>query len=156
MQQNLFGNTGLSVSVLGLGGAEIGEPTLPTVEAERTLAAALEAGLNFLDTAHGYAESEARIGKWLGARRKDFVISTKVGYQVPGQRDWSYGAVALGIDESLRRLRTDYLDIVHLHSCNLETLARGEVIRALHDARQAGKLRVAAYSGENEALAWAV
>jgi aryl-alcohol dehydrogenase-like predicted oxidoreductase len=156
MQQNPFGSTGLNVSILGLGGAEIGEPSLPAVEAERTLAAVLDTGMNFLDTAHGYAESEARLGHWLGPRRPQVVISTKVGYQVPGQRDWSYNAVALGIDESLRRLRTDYLDLVHLHSCDLETLERGEVITALLDAQQAGKLRVAGYAGENAALAWAV
>jgi aryl-alcohol dehydrogenase-like predicted oxidoreductase len=156
MQLNAFGNTGLMVSVLGLGGAEIGEARLPEAVAARTLAAVLDVGMNFLDTARGYAESEARIGRFLGAKRKDVVISTKVGYNVPGYGNFSYQAVALGIDESLRRLQTDWLDIVHLHTCDLETLQRGEAIRALHDARQAGKLRVAAYSGENEALAWAV
>ena len=60
------------------------------------------------------------------------------------------------MDAALQRLRTDYLDIVHLHSCPLETLQRGDVIRALHKAREQGKLRVASYSGENEALHWAI
>ena len=53
-------------------------------------------------------------------------------------------------------LRTDWIDIVHLHSCSLEVLQRGEVITALDEARQTGKVRVAAYSGENEALDFAV
>ena len=156
MEQRPFGQTGLQVPKLGLGGAELGERSLPESQAASTLAAVLAAGLTLLDTAHGYAESEARLGRFLGPRRKDVVLSTKVGYQVEGQRDWSYAAVALGIEESLRRLQTDWLDIVHLHSCDLETLQRGEAIRALLDAQQAGKLRVAAYAGENDALAWAV
>ncbi|MCC7362168.1 MAG: aldo/keto reductase [Anaerolineales bacterium] len=156
MEQRPFGNTGVWVSQLGLGAGELGDRALPDGQAADTLAAVLDAGMTLLDTARGYGESEARIGRFLGPRRKDVVLSTKVGYQVEGRRDWSYAAVALGIDESLRRLQTDWLDIVHLHSCDLETLRRGEAIRALLDARQAGKLRVAAYSGENEALAWAV
>lgn len=62
----------------------------------------------------------------------------------------------LGIDEALTKLRTDYIDIVHLHSCLLEVLQRGEVIEALTKSLENGKIRVAAYSGENDALAFAV
>ena len=58
--------------------------------------------------------------------------------------------------EELQRLQTDYLDIVHLHSCSLAVLQQGDAIRALQDAQQAGKIRVIAYSGENDELAWAV
>ena len=61
-----------------------------------------------------------------------------------------------GIDDALRRLRTDVIDIVHLHSCPLDTLRGAGVVEALERARDAGKVRVAAYSGENEALDWAM
>ena len=61
-----------------------------------------------------------------------------------------------GIDEALRLLQTDFIDIVHFHSCPVWVLERGEIIDALHAAIRAGKVRVAGYSGDNEALEWAV
>jgi aryl-alcohol dehydrogenase-like predicted oxidoreductase len=64
--------------------------------------------------------------------------------------------VARGIDEALARLRTSWIDLVHLHSCPREVLERGEVVQALLEAVRAGKVRCAAYSGEEEALAWAI
>jgi aryl-alcohol dehydrogenase-like predicted oxidoreductase len=63
--------------------------------------------------------------------------------------------VKAGVEEALRNLRTDRIDIVHLHSCPIETLRNGEPVRALLEAVEDGKVRVVAYSGENEALAWA-
>ena len=151
-----FGNTGLQVSALGLGGGQLGDDDLPERVAERLLHQTLDLGLNLIDTARGYGLSEARIAKYLGSRRAEMVLSTKVGYGVAGVSDWTGDAVRLGIDEALRTLQTEWIDIVHLHSCSLEVLKRGDVITALDDARQAGKLRVAAYSGDNEALDFAV
>jgi aryl-alcohol dehydrogenase-like predicted oxidoreductase len=151
-----FGATGLSVSALGLGGGQMGGGQLDDRAVDRLLGLALDLGVNLVDTARGYGRSEARLGRFLAGRRPALIVSTKVGYGVPGQPDWTYGAVATGVDDALRILSTDYIDIVHLHSCSLEILQRGEVITALEDARQAGKLRVAAYSGENEALDFAV
>jgi len=151
-----FGNTGLEVSALGLGGGQVGNSNLPERVAERLLHQVLDLGLNVVDTARGYGLSETRIAKYLGKRRQQLVLSTKVGYGVAGVPDWTADAVRLGIDEALQKLQTDWIDIVHLHSCSLEVLQRGEVITALDDARQAGKVRVAAYSGENAALDFAV
>jgi len=151
-----FGNTGLEVSALGLGGGQVGNSNLPEPVAERLLNQVLDLGLNVVDTARGYGLSETRIAKYLGKRRQQVVLSTKVGYGVAGVPDWTANAVRLGIDEALQKLQTDWIDIVHLHSCSLEVLQRGEVITALDDARQAGKVRVAAYSGENAALDFAV
>src|SRR5207249_2921445 len=123
---------------------------LPEPVAERLLNQVLDLGLNLIDTARGYGLSEVRIARYLGPRRQEIVLSTKVGYGVLGVKDWTGDAVRLGIDEALQTLQTDWIDIVHLHSCSLEVLQRGEVITALDDARQAGKVRVAAYSGENQ------
>ena len=156
MEQRPFGRTGLRVSALGLGAGHIGRPDQTTRDAVRVLDAALNLGINFVDTARGYEQSEERIGRWLGAHRGEIVISTKVGYDVAGEDDWSRGAVIGGVDQALRTLRTDVLDVVFLHSCDLDTLQHGEAIDALLACQQSGKGRVAGYSGENEALAWAV
>ena len=156
MEQRSFGNTGLKVSVLGLGAGVIGDASIPDKDVEHFLGQILDAGITLLDTARAYGLSEERIGRLLSHRRKDFVLSTKVGYGIAGYTDWTYDCVKAGIDEALRLLRTDYIDIVHLHSCQLRILQEGGPLRALKEAVQKGKVRVAAYSGENEALEWAV
>lgn len=150
-----FGRTGLSVSPLGFGAGELGAASLDDREAETLLRAAVDLGVTLIDTARSYGSSEYRIGKFLAPVRDALVLSTKVGYGVADVPDWTGECVRLGIDQALGRLATDRIDIVHLHSCPIEVLERGDVIAALHDARRAGKLRCAAYSGDNEALAWA-
>lgn len=156
MQQRDFGNTGLKVSALGLGAGQIGDETLDESTAGTLLNAALDCGITLIDTARGYGRSEERIGRHLAHRRSEFVLSTKVGYGIPGHADWTFGCVLAGVDAALARLQTDVIDIVHLHSCPLDTLIAGEVIDGLFRAREQGKIRVAAYSGENAELAWAV
>lgn len=151
-----LGATGLAVPLLGLGAGSVGDGALDEAEAARLLHGALDLGLSFVDTAPGYGLSEERIGRHLSSRRSSFVLSTKLGYGVPGVPDWTPECIARGVDQALSRLRTDVLDVAHLHSCPLETLLSSGVVEALLDAVRAGKVRVAAYSGENEALAWAV
>jgi aryl-alcohol dehydrogenase-like predicted oxidoreductase len=151
-----FGRTGLMVSILGLGSAQVGGSQVSEADAERLLNGALDAGINLIDTARGYGLSEERIGKYLARRRNEYLISTKVGYGIPGHKDWTAGSVMGGIERALSQMRTDVLDIVHLHSCDLEVLRMGEVITALELARQSGKIRFAAYSGENTALDYAI
>ncbi|UCH65697.1 MAG: aldo/keto reductase, partial [Ignavibacterium sp.] len=107
-------------------------------------------------TARGYGISEKRIGRHLSHRRDEFLLSTKVGYGIEGYTDWTYDCIIAGVEEALHRLKTDYIDIVHLHSCLTETLQKGEVIDALEEVERQGKVRVAAYSGENEAFDFAV
>ena len=116
----------------------------------------LDLGINLIDTARGYFASEERIGKYISHRRNEFILSTKVGYGLDGYADWSYEIILAGVDNALRLMQTDYIDIVHLHSCDLNTLKRGEVIEALHKTIELGKVKVAAYSGENEELKFAV
>ena len=70
--------------------------------------------------------------------------------------EWTYQAVSEAIDRSLRLLQTDHVDLVQLHSCGIDVLERGDVIRALQDAQKAGKTRFFGYSGDNEAAHWAV
>lgn len=116
----------------------------------------MDLGINLIDTARGYYASEERIGKYISYRRKEFILSTKVGYSIEGYADWSYDIILAGVDNALRLMKTDYIDIVHLHSCDLNSLQRGEVIEALNKTIEQGKVRVAAYSGENEELKFAV
>lgn len=156
MEQRDFGTTGLRVSAVGLGAGQVGERWVDDAAAERLLHQALDLGITLIDTARDYGTSEERIGRYLAGRRDEFVLSTKVGHSVPGHRNFSYDAVRVGIEDARAKLRSDVLDIVHLHSCSLEDLQAGGAIDALAEARDRGRVRVAAYSGDNEALAWAI
>jgi aryl-alcohol dehydrogenase-like predicted oxidoreductase len=151
-----FGNTDLQVSAIGFGAGEIGDYNLPDSEVEKLLNTALDLGINLIDTARGYYASEERIGKFISHRRGEFILSTKVGYGIDGYADWSYEIILAGIDEALQIMKTDYIDIVHLHSCSTEILQRGEVIDALLEAKKKSKIKFAAYSGENQALEFAI
>lgn len=156
MLQQQFGDSGLSVSALGFGAGHIDTANLDERQAHALLDTAVELGISFFDTARGYGASEERLGRWLPKHRGSVVLSTKVGYDVPGEEDWTAGAVRAGVDRALDKLRTDVIDVVFLHSCPLPVLQRGDVVDALLKCKDQGKIRVAGYSGENEALAWAV
>lgn len=151
-----LGRTGLNVSILGLGAGRIGGPETSDADVERLLGTAADLGVILIDTARSYGASEERLGRALQGRRESFVLSTKLGYGVPDVPDWTGPSVEAGVDGALQRLRTDVIDILHLHSCPRELLERGEVVEALHRTVRAGKVRVAAYSGENDALDHAV
>lgn len=151
-----FGATGLLVTPLGLGAQWLGDPAVPERDVEALLQAVQAAGINLIDTARSYGLSEQRLGRCLKPVRAQFVLSTKLGYDIAGEPDWSRECVRRGVDEALQRLQTDWIDIVHLHSCPLAVLQQGEVIQALQAAKQHGKIRCVAYSGENDALAFAI
>jgi aryl-alcohol dehydrogenase-like predicted oxidoreductase len=153
---NFLGHTGVTVSALGFGAMHIHDERTTEAEAGALLNHVLDQGITLIDTARGYGLSEARIGRHLAHRRAEFVLSTKVGYGVEGVPDWTYDCIVQGVERALRLMRTDWLDIVHLHSCPLAVLQQGDVIRALTDCRAAGKLRVAAYSGDNVEIDFAI
>jgi aryl-alcohol dehydrogenase-like predicted oxidoreductase len=144
------------VSVLGFGAGHVGSPDLSEQDAAALLNGVLDAGINLIDTAPSYGVSEERIGRHLHGRRHEFVLSTKCGYGVPGVEDWTPECITRGVDLALGRLRTDVLDVVHFHSCPVETLQRPGLIEALVRAVEAGKVRSAAYSGDNAALEYAL
>ncbi len=156
MLQRPFGATGLTVSALGLGAGRIGGDDLDDAGADALLGAALDAGVTLLDTARSYGRSEERIGRFLAGRPRGVVVSTKGGYGIPGVPDWTGACIAAGVDAALRALRVERIDVFFLHSCPLATLERGEVVEALGEAVRSGKVRVMGYSGEGEALVWAV
>ncbi|MDY7228381.1 aldo/keto reductase [Hyalangium rubrum] len=156
MERRPLGNTGLQVSVLGFGAGPVGDATLSEDEAGALLHGVLDAGINLIDTAPSYGASEERIGRHLQGRRGEFVLSTKCGYGVPGVEDWTGPCITQGIELALRRMRTDVIDVMHFHSCPVDVLERPGVVDALTRAVEQGKVRVAAYSGDNHALAHAL
>ncbi len=156
METRLFGRTGIRVPVLGFGAMQVGDTRIAEPAAAAMLNGALDLGLTLIDTARSYGLSEERIGRHLARRRDEFVLSTKVGYGVDGFEDWTYECVLASVDAARDRLRTDVIDIVHLHSCDLETLRMGDAARALLRCCELGKIRVAAYSGDDEALRFAI
>lgn len=152
LERRRFGKTDMQVAVLGFGGAEIGYEKTEQQTVEKLLNAALDAGLNVVDTAECYVDSEVAIGAAIGHRRKEFYLFTKCGHvtEPPGQgADWSKPAILRSIERSLKRLKTDAVDLVQLHSCSIEELDKGECIEALEEAQKAGKTRYIGYSGDS-------
>ena len=147
----------MTVSVLGFGGSEIGYQGVSQRSVERLLGGALDAGLNVIDTAECYEDSEVLIGRAVGARRGEFHLFTKCGHARGWNRaDWRPPALVASIERSLERLATDRLDLIQLHSCSLAALRKGDVIDALERARERGLTRYIGYSGDGEAARFAV
>ena len=142
----------MEVSALGFGGAEIGFNSNQTQkDVDDLLNSALDAGLNLIDTAAGYLKSEQMIGEAVGKRRKEFYLITKCGALDGFTRvDWSKKGILETIVNSLRSLKTDYLDIAQLHSCDSEILRRGDAIEGLQRAQEKGYTRYIGYSGDND------
>jgi aryl-alcohol dehydrogenase-like predicted oxidoreductase len=156
MEKRGLGRTKMVVSALGFGASEFGQNRIAPKSAAAILGSALDDGLNVIDTAACYGNSEELIGRAVGHRRKDFYILTKCGH-ASGLRfqDWTPALIEPSIDRSLKRLRTDYLDVVQLHSCDEQQLRRGELTAALRSARDKGKLRYIGYSGDGKAALFA-
>ncbi|HEX8753220.1 MAG TPA: aldo/keto reductase [Solirubrobacterales bacterium] len=164
MRYTKLGHTGMEVSVLCLGCMSFGDPgsgthawALPEEASREIIAQALEAGVNFFDTANVYSAgtSEEFVGRALGemANREEIVLATKVhGRMHPGPNGagLSRKAILAEIDESLRRLGTDYVDLYQIHRWDYETPIE-ETLEALDDVVRAGKAR---YVGASSMFAW--
>lgn len=170
-----LGNTGLRVSPLGYGAFKIGrnqkikypqEYDLPDEAAvERLLNAVLDMGVTCIDTAPAYGLSEERIGRAIGHRRDEYVLSTKVGETfTDGESHYDYSAEAVrrSISRSLERLRTDVLDVVfiHSHGDDRAILRETDVVDTLQELKRDGLIRAVGLSGKTvagarEALSWA-
>jgi aryl-alcohol dehydrogenase-like predicted oxidoreductase len=157
MRKVPFGRSGLEVSVLGFGAAPIGYLDTERARVARILNFMLDAGVNLLDTASNYPGAEEAIADTVGHRRGEYVLVSKCGPKLPDldERAWSPELIAKTVDRSLRQLRTDRLDVMLLHSCDLKTLQKGEAVDALVRAREAGKVRFVGYSGDNDAAEYA-
>ena len=142
------------VTFLGLGGLEIGrnwgmgaDTERPDAETAGTvLNTALDAGITLIDTASAYHRSEERIGEYVSGRRKEYVLASKCGEHSDEPRtyyDFSYDAITKSIDRSLKLLRTDVIDLMQIHfgPDPAKVLDDGETVRAMKDAKKAGKIR---------------
>ncbi|MGH7353074.1 MAG: aldo/keto reductase [Candidatus Rokuibacteriota bacterium] len=157
MTQRRLGRTGMSVSALGFGGSEIGYQRVSLKTVERLLGEAIDAGLNVIDTAECYAGSEGLIGRALRGRRHECYVFTKCGHPHGGYRgNWRPDSLLWSLERSLKRLKTDHVDLLQLHSCSLDVLKRGDCITALERARERGWTRWIGYSGDGEAARYAV
>jgi aryl-alcohol dehydrogenase-like predicted oxidoreductase len=156
MNRRRLGGTGLEVSVLGFGAFKIGRnegikyPAGYALPSDRDVVALLEGaaalGINLIDTAPAYGTSEERLGALLGARRKDFVLCTKVGEEFRGGAstyDFSARAVEESVARSLRRLRTDRVDCVLLHcpTADLDVLEKTPAVATLEALKRKGAVR---------------
>jgi aryl-alcohol dehydrogenase-like predicted oxidoreductase len=157
-----LGNTDLNVSRICLGCMTYGEPsrgnhawTLPEESSRPLLKQALDAGINFFDTANSYSDgsSEEIVGQALRdyARRDQVVIATKVYFPLSNlEQGLSRAKIMQSIDDSLKRLGTDYVDLLQIHRWDYETPLE-ETLEALHDVVKAGKAR---YIGASSMYAW--
>jgi len=155
VERRLLGKTGLAVSVLGFGTAEIGFENAEQATVDRLVGICADAGVNFMDTAECYEDSEEKLGLAMSRRRQDFLLFTKCGHAAGLEGvDWTPAVLTKGLERSLRRLRTEYVDLLQLHSCSADILERTDVVQALVEARQSGKTRFIGYSGDStDALA---
>jgi aryl-alcohol dehydrogenase-like predicted oxidoreductase len=151
-----LGRSGLRVSVIGVGGNTFGAPVDERQTAE-VLAAALEAGINTVDTADIYSRgvSEQHVGKAIAERRHDWVLMTKFAMATgdpPNNSGASRGYIRKAVEASLRRLGTDYIDVYQVHQPDPSTPAE-ETMSALHDLVTAGLVR---YLGCSNYAGWQI
>jgi aryl-alcohol dehydrogenase-like predicted oxidoreductase len=151
MEKRTFGNTGMAVTTLGYGAMEFRH--VDETQAGRLLAGVLDAGINFIDTSPDYGPSEDRIGKWIAHRRGEYFLATKCGCNVPLQGGddaprhiWTGAQVRHNIEHSLKRLRTDYVDVWQVHSAPPDELAQSDVLETMLRIKEEGKVRHIAVS----------
>jgi len=165
LPRHTLGRTGLEVTTLGFGAMEIRGPRIwngPTVtdeQARSILHAVLDAGINFIDTANDYGRSEEFMGRFLAERRKEYVLATKCGCKVtPGTdhdetpHEFTRANIERGVEESLKRLKTECVDILQLHNPSVQQVKDGDVIKVLQDLQRAGKTRFIGISSTLPAL----
>jgi aryl-alcohol dehydrogenase-like predicted oxidoreductase len=158
MQYRVLGNTGMRVSVIGFGAWAIGGASAASgtpfgwggTTDDESLAAirrARELGVNFFDTSdsYGFGRSESLLGIVLSRYRREMIIATKVGVVRTSsgdlKKDFSRKHILLAVDGSLKRLRTDYIDLYQLHNPTLDDLRREEIQETMDRLQELGKIR---------------
>jgi aryl-alcohol dehydrogenase-like predicted oxidoreductase len=147
-----LGRTGLQVTRLGYGALELmGRVSdrgreLSAGQAGRVLNAVLDAGINFIDTADCYGLSEETLGRHISHRRSEYLLGTKVGCHrdAPpsgGAKDYTAEGMRYNVERSLNRLKTDYLDLLMLHTPVVNTVDRDTIVETLDDLKLQGKVR---------------
>ncbi len=148
-----LGSTGLNVSEIGfgawaIGGNQFGNSYGPTHDEEsmRAIAAAVDAGCNFFDTAdvYGHGHSEVLLGKSLHGRRDQMILATKGGsdfYHTPARLNFTESHLIFAVEESLKRLQTDRIDLYQLHNPPFSLIESGRLFEPLEKLKSQGKIR---------------
>jgi aryl-alcohol dehydrogenase-like predicted oxidoreductase len=158
LSTSTLGRTGATVSTLGYGAMELRSDRLDHDAVDALLNAVLDAGINMIDTSPDYGASEDHIGRAIADRRDEYFLASKCGCAVgetvgangPAGREHVFTRenVRAGVEQSLRRMRTDHLDLVQFHiSPSPETLAENDSVAELLDLRDEGKIRFLGISG---------
>ena len=156
-----LGRTGLSVTMLGYGAMELrGAPRgrdVTEAQAETILHAVIDAGINYIDTSIDYGLSEERIGRYIADRRSEYYLASKCGCLVgapPAPRGqtsphvFTRDNILKGVEQSLARLRTDYLDVLQFHiSPSRQTLEQDGALQTVLELKRAGTIRFVGMSG---------
>jgi aryl-alcohol dehydrogenase-like predicted oxidoreductase len=153
-----LGRTGATVTKLGYGAMELRSRNLDEAEVDRLLNMVLDSGINMIDTSPDYGASEEHIGRAIAHRRDEFFLASKCGCPVgevvgeggPAGREhvFTRGNVRAGVEQSLRRMRTEHLDLVQFHmSPSPATLTDNDAVAELLALRDAGKIRFLGISG---------
>ena len=166
MVRRQLGRTGLTVSAVALGTTKLGRNTgvkypvdfaLPSdQEVAALLESARQLGINLIDTAPAYGESERRLGPFVNNHRDEIVLCTKCGEQYLNGHsvyDFSAQAILASVEQSLRRLRTDHVDILLLHSDgnDVEILTQTDALETLSRLKRSGEIRAAGISAKTQA-----
>lgn len=159
IETRAFGRTGLQTTILGYGAMALNKKHVDDALASRLLNRLLDGGVNFIDTAPDYGQSEDLIGRHIAHRRDAYILATKCGCRVPGDaahqepaHHWSGARLMRNLESSLRRLRTDHIDVWQLHSGFPDEIRASDAVETLQQARATGKVRFIALStkGRNE------
>jgi aryl-alcohol dehydrogenase-like predicted oxidoreductase len=141
----VLGRTGLEVTRLGYGTAPRKHPD--DEQWGRILNGVLDSGINFIDTANDYGVREAngpaeeQMGRHIQSRRSEYYLATKCGCAPGGGHTWTRENAFRGLEESLARMKTDYVDIMQLHNPTVEECEKADLVKALQDMREQGKVR---------------
>ena len=149
LPKHTLGRTGLDVTVLGFGAMEVRGPSgrAPTPDqAKQGLNAVIDSGINYIDTSFDYGDSEDLIGEYISNRRNEYVLASKCGCQrtAYGYRDHIFTRKNIldGVNQTLKRLRTDHLDVIQFHmSPSKEVIEREQAVQTLLDLKREGKVR---------------
>jgi hypothetical protein len=151
MQKITFGKTNLLVTPLGFGTAQIGFLPVSKSESDKLLNGVLDNGINVIDTAACYGNAEEKIGEAISIRRDEYVLITKCGHQGGDCNfpEWSPELIRFNAERSLKRMRTDRLDVLLLHSCSKDHLHNDKLINALGKCKKDGLTHFIGYSGDD-------
>lgn len=170
MRHRQLGRTNLMVSEMALGALEMGRDwgirisgnygRPDEASAIRTIRDAIDAGINFIDTAPAYQLSEERVGRAVEGQRDSVYLATKVGEHYNDERgfwyDYGREEVARSIEQSLRRLQTDHIDLLQIHSASVEIIERGETLEVMQRYQREGHVRFLGMTGGNDAALAAI